>query len=386
LVDEHDISIALPPVSFRTEADPSQNIGKYVGFTYPAEGMQAPYASSLTPMLTLKYQGLILKIFKRHYGADTLVPLLVDMNGEEVQPELKEVLEINSGGADQALEDLLEHCLEEAQNYTHLQVSIWERSLAIDTRYSLQLKDIHIPGSPVVPYTISFKTSRFIDLTTHLQYCNALFNVAATEPLLNPAGFATEMNAFIERIQAGLQPGWDDAVENFYLDFLGVESGKLSPSPEQDFVSFIAGIDAVGEPLIWGIVIELTEPILGKEGVTTNLVPAFPSMDTGVYQNGAGILLLRDISGSRLLLFQRDGSGIFIPVTSTVSLPFNFNPATALRDSVAQYVRNTFTDKDATEQATLVNGQFNELLGFPGVSEAMTMVTGNLEIQIPTGL
>jgi hypothetical protein len=386
LVDEHDVSIDLQQIRFRTEADPSHNISKYIGFTYPAEGMQAPYPSSLTPMLTLKYQGLILKIFKKHYGMDALIPLLVDMNNEEVQPVLKDSIEINSGGADQALEDLLEHCLEGTEEYTHLQLSLWERSLATDMQYSLQLKDVHVNEAPTVPYTVSFTTSRFNDLPAHVQYCEALFNTAASEPLLNPASFANDMASFMQQVETHMQPGFDDAVERFYLDFMGVESGKLSPSPEQDFVSYVAGFDEDGEPLVWGMVIELTEPMLGKEGVTaTGFTNAFPGDDVGVYKDAGGTVLFRDVSGSRLLLFKRNNTGVFIPLNGTITIPFHFDPATALRNAVAKYVLDNFGDKDPTEQATMVTDQYNELLGFPGVTEAMTVATTNLDIQIPAG-
>jgi hypothetical protein len=386
LVSEKELTIPLAPVRFHTESTPSQNIRQYIGFTYPAEGMQSPYASSLAPMLTFKYQGLILKIYKKYYGTDALIPLLADINGQELQPVLKEVIDLNSGGADQALEDLLQHCLEEARVYTHLQLSVWERSLQPDTRYSLQLKDIHVAESPTVPYTISFKTSRFEDLTTQIQYIQDLFEEVVTEPLLSPESFDTDMQTFLNAILSGEQPGFDDAVEKFYLNFLGVESGKLSPSPDQDYVSFIAGMDENGQPLTLGIVIELTEPILGKEGVSTDLLPAFPGPEKGVYNNGGGLLLLRDVSGSRLLLFKRDTSSAFISFTGTASLEFQFDPQTALLDSIAQYVRATFTDKDEAEQVSLVSGQFTQLLGFPGITEAMAVVSGTLEIIIPEAL
>jgi hypothetical protein len=383
LVSEKEITIPLAPVRFHTESVPSQNIRQYIGFTYPSEGMQSPYASSLAPMLTFRYQGLILKIYKKYYGTDVLIPLLADINGQELQPVLKEAIDLNSGGADQALEDLLEHCLEEAQVYTHLQLSVWERSLLPDTRYSLQLKDIHVADSPTVPYTISFKTSRFENLTIHVGYIQGLFENVATEPLLSPGTFDTDMQAFLSAIQSGEIPGFDYAVEKFYLDFLGVESGKLSPSPDQDYVSFIAGIDETGQPLTWGVVIELTEPVLGKEGVSTDLIPAFPGSEKGVYSNADGLLLLRDVSGSRLLLFQRDAASAFIPFTGTATIEFQFDPRTVLRDSIAQYVRSTFTAKDEAEQATLVSSQFTQLLGFPGITEAMTVVSGTLDIIIP---
>src|SRR5690606_33426633 len=203
--------------------------------------------------------------------------------------------------------------------------SLWERSLSTDMQYSLQLRDVHVSAAPTVPYTVSFKTSRFNDLPAHVQYCEELFNTAASEPLLNPASFAIDMSLFMQQIETLVQPGFDDAVERFYLDFMGVESGKLSPSPEQDFVSFIAGFDEDGEPLVWGMVIELTEPILGKEGVTaTGFTNAFPVGDLGVYKDVGGTLLFRDVSGSRLLLFKRNNAGVFIPLTGTVTIPFRF--------------------------------------------------------------
>ena len=92
------------------------------------------------------------------------------------------------------------------------------------------------------------------------------------------------------------------------------------------------------------------------------------------------------MSGSRLLLFRRDTTLALIPFTGTASLEFQFDPRTALRDSIAQYVRATFTDKDEAEQAALVSGQFNQLLGFTGITEAMTVVSGILDIIIPEAL
>ena len=133
--DEKDITLSttdansnISPVRFRTEATPSREITNYLGFSYPAPDMQASYPDALAPLLTLKYQGIIQKIYRKHYGGGALRPLLVDVDGNEIEPELQGSLTINSVGSDEALADLLSHCLPRAQDCVKLHIFVWERS------------------------------------------------------------------------------------------------------------------------------------------------------------------------------------------------------------------------------------------------------------------
>ncbi len=383
-VQEKEISIStLPVVKFRTENIPTQNVRAYVGFTFPFEGQQAPYASCVTPLLTLRYQGLILKIFEKHFGAGTLIQLMTDVDGNELQPVLQDVLTINSGGDDAALEDLLEHCMPSAVEYVKLSISIWNIALATDTRYGLLLKDTH---DNTIPFSISFRTSKHQDFNTHVQYVQDLFETPGNDALINPASFVGDFNTFLDNIELGGIPTYDGAIEKFYLDFLGVESGKLSPLPDQDYVSFIVTSNAGGGMETWAIVIELNEPLLGKEGVWIDtLDPYIPGTDSGIFRTAGGLMLLRDHSGTRIILINRPG-GIVSQFSSAISLTMTFSSKLALLEAVEGYVRMTFPDKTTTEQDALVQQQFNELIAMPNISGAMVDVIQVLTIQPPPAL
>jgi len=383
-VQEKETEIVdLPVVKFKTESTPSQEVERYIGFTFPSKGSEAPYPACLTPLLTFRYQGLILKIYEKYYGAQSLKPLLVDIEGHEVEAVLMDTLTSFSGPEDAALNDLLSSCMSEAQDFVRLQVSIWERTLATNTRYSLQLKH---ENNGTVPFTISFLTSAFRDFSEHVQYVTRLFDTAGKSPLLNGTSFANNMRDFRDTVMTGTQNGYDDAIEKFYLEFLGVETGKLSPLPDQDYVSIILTTNEVGETITWGIAIELREPLLGKEGVTFDMSDIMPGKLIGMFITPDNTLLMRDFSGSRILLFKQAPDTSIIPFEDPISLTCSFNSKNALRNSIAAYVMETFSDKTAPEQDSLATAQFNQLMLLPHISAAMVAITENLNIEIPEEL
>ncbi|MEJ7736995.1 MAG: hypothetical protein WKF97_06175 [Chitinophagaceae bacterium] len=380
---EEPIRSTLQPVRFRTETEPTQFIDIYLAFCFPMKGMQDPYPDALTPMITFKNQGFIQKIYRKHYGADVLIPLLADIDGNEVPPVLQQTIPLYSSGSDEALEQLLQSCLPNAADFVNITVSIWERNLVVNTRYSLQLKDIHEPDQPKVPFTISFKTSRFRNMTQHVQYIENLFVTGAQDPLLDAPFFSNQMVAFINSIRDNTQAAFDKAIETFYLNFLGVDGGKLGPAPEEDYVSYIVGLSGVGDPEIWGIAIELVEPLIGKEGVSVDPVVLPGLEEKGIIITADNILIMRDASGSRILLFFAVTDTAFATITADITLDFVFKPKEAIRGSIAKYVLDTFIDKTPAQQATLIGEQLNVVTGLPNVGAAMAEVSATLTITMP---
>jgi hypothetical protein len=219
-----------------------------------------------------------------------------------------------------------------------------------------------------------------------VQYIQDLFETPGNDALINPASFVGDFNTFLANIETGAIPSYDGAIEKFYLDFLGVESGKLSPLPDQDYVSFIVTSNAGGEMETWAIAIELNEPLLGKEGVWIDtLAPYIPDINTGIFQTASGVMLLRDHSGTRIILVNSPG-GIVSQFTSPISLTMTFSSKLALLEAVEAYVRMTFPDKTSTEQDALAQQQFNELIAMPNISSAMVDVIHVLTIQPPSAL
>ncbi|NOX93053.1 MAG: hypothetical protein GXP18_11590, partial [Gammaproteobacteria bacterium] len=382
-----DDDSGIQAVQFTTEATPSHDIERYLGFTYPMPGMQAPYPASLAPFITLKYQGMIKNIYKKYYGRDVLFPVLVDIDGNELAPALEDTLTLQSSSSDQALQELLSTCLPNAEDFVKLQISVWQRTLQTDTRYSLQLKDESNPDSPKIPFTISFNTSIFPDLSSHVTHVESLFNAVEQDPLFNVSTFSSECIILINNILFGSISGFDESVEKFYFDFMGVEGGRLNPLPTGDYASYLVGINSSGESEIWGFAIESGEPLLGKEGISIAIKPGFESHALkGIYVTDNDLCLIRDRSGSRVIILNSADLTSFQRFTSDITLDIAFSTTKVLRASIENYISINFPDLDDTEQNLLINTQLSETMAIPDISGAMTSSTSTLTIEIPTEL
>jgi len=120
-----------------------------------------------------------------------------------------------------------------------------------------------------------------------------------------------------------------------------------------------------------GIVIELTEPFLVKK-VSAQIFCRLSRALKKVFIVMRVIIAAKDVQ-DRASFVPEGYCACIHTLHRNSQLEFQFDPRTALRDSIAQYVRATFTDKDEVEQTMLVTGQFNQLLGFTGITEAMTV-------------
>jgi hypothetical protein len=373
-------------VRFRTEAAPSQEIKKYVGFTFPFERTGPLYPSRLIPVLSLKSRGLIRKIYEKHYGADVLRPKLVDFNGNAVEPVLTQPLEAGSTPFDEWLEQLAQECVPAARGFTYIQAEVWARNLVPAMDYSLQLEDSSQPD-PRAAYSVSFRTSRYESFEEHVARAQDLFADATQVPVLHQATAAATLGSIIGGVAAGTRAGFDDAVEEVYRSLLGISNARLGPlfgAGEHGFAAGIVGREA-GALRLWGMALELAEPLVGKEGVEVlNRKPGSEGLaDRGIFLtlfNGQHRLLLRDRSGSRVLIFNAADAGTFTPIQTDTHVGLSFSQEPSVRVSVADYVSRTLIHKSPAEQAAEVTAIVNQLKGNAQTSALFEVVSRSLAI------
>ena len=348
-------------VRFRTEAAPSQSVAAYVAFTFPGPDMQPLYPDTVVPLISLKNRGLIDKIFEKHYGPGTLQTRVVDIDGNEIPKQLTTFLELGSAPTDEALEALAAACLPNAQGLTHLQLQVWQKELETNTPYALQLVNTH-PAEDRIEQNVSFVTSRFADLQEHVAHTAGLFAAAIHIPVLDHAGAEATLAAAVGGALSGALPTHDHLVERIYRELLGEDTGRLAlryGSAGTDFAAYLVGRDMLGNLHTWGAVIELGEPILGKEGVTvTNLTAGMGGhTDKGLYFIGTGAqrgLVVRDFSASRLLLLHTPDGGVFTGLPPSSELSLQFSGEASLRTAIERYVARTYATLTAAEQSNHV--------------------------------
>lgn len=362
----------LKTIRFRTEANPSQNVSKYLGFVFPAANGQRPYAASAVPLITFKYQGLIRKIYEKH--GRNLEPTLLDMNGNEIETTLVNTLETHSGGFDAALQELLAQCLPHVQTLPYLKMFSWARVLAPDMRYSLQLSDDSDPADPRTPFNVSFQTSRYPDFTAHADAVTELLAEAGRNPVTNSETAASQLANFIGSVYNGTVPSYDGAVEQFYRQILGQDGGRLAPDATQDYVSLLVGLDPADptNELVWGAVFELVEPLVGNESVLLNVQANSAAwQEKGITLTNENCLILRDASASRVIILNSGDGQNFAPFNNDLYLALNFTPEEPLRRSIAEYVALTFPDQSAAQQATTVAAAIANVRSDPEINDAL---------------
>ena len=347
-------------IKFRTENTPTQDISKYVGFSFPMPEMQPMYTSSFLPLITLKNQGLIQKIFEKHYGANSLTTKVVDINGNEIKKRKVSSLNIGSLPTDAALEALVASCLPQAQHMTHLKVDVFERSLLPNTYYSLQLEDSS-SATVKIPYTVSFKTSNYKKLKPHVIAYEKLWNDAVHLPILDHNTASATLNSILAPVINGNATGFDSVIEKVYQQLLGVDGGRLAPQygKQGDLSAYLVSRDAAGVLHQWGQVIEFSEPILGKEGVGLKHLKAGTEslQEKGIYTTKIGTqhrLLLIDHGGSRMLILNSTNGLAFTPITTNTVIRFQFSLEESLRIAIELYINKTYIHLSDVEKAAKV--------------------------------
>lgn len=373
----------MNPLTFVTGNEPTQNVRDYLGFTYPSENMQAPYTDGLAPLITFKNQGLILKIYNKYYNSsNVLQPLVVDFEGNEIGPVLDQTITINSGGSDGALGDLLGTCLPQAQDFVKLKINVWDISLNTDTRYSLQLADKHDAANVEIPFTMSFITSKFTNLLAHTVYVESLFDNEIEQIPIIDAAFETTLSNTLAAVAAGTLVGFDDLVDKLYLDLAGIDDGRIGEDGNVDTIAYLIRQNALEVNQVIGVIIELNEPLIGKEGIIVNNKPAFNQHATQgiIVTNNMSIIM--DTSGSRLIIFNSNDLNTYNPMIDNMGINITFRPVDSLRKAITDFVALNFINEDAAEQSTRVTAQLNKALAISQVATAMTEKSSILNLKI----
>lgn len=375
-------------LTFVTEDIPSQNISKYVGFSFPMPEMQPLYTDAFLPLITLKNRGLIQKIFEKHHGPNKLKTRVVDINGNEIEKRKTTSLDIGSSPSDEALEALVSDCLPNAQHMTHLKVDVFERSLLTDTFYSLQLENS--ASTPVkIPYTVSFKTSKYKALKPHVLAYQKLWQDAAQIPVLDHNTTAATLSSIITPVLNGNAVGFDATIEKIYQQVLGIDGGKLAPlyGTNGDLTAHLIAKDTNGDMHCWAKVIEFSEPLFGKEGVNlTNIKAGTKALNAfGIYHTKVASqqrFILVDHSGTRMLILNTTDGVTFKTLKTATKVHFEFALENALKAAISQYVERTFIHLSDAQKTTKTNDALQQTKGLPGLATILQPKQNVLNIPV----
>ena len=392
-INERNFQISTQPagselktITFRTESAPSQDIGKYLGFSFPAPEMQAPYPGALIPLITFKYQGLIKKIFRKHFGSQVLKPQLVDINGNTVEAELTQTVQINSGSIDEIVSELLQDCLPHAQELVRMEMLVWTSDLQTNMPYSLQIKNTSAAELEDIPFNVSFTTSRHRTMSDHIAAVENLFDPAGQQPVSDSSTVATQLKALIQAIIEGQSPAFDHAVEDIYRRLLSQDGGTITDGGQQDAAAFIVGIDeTTAKQHIWGVLIELSEPLIRKEGVSLdNIKPAFSALaEKGLLITLNDLVIVHDASGSRMFIFHSDNAEDFTPFDTDIELVFRFSIENALEQVIRNYIHQNYLAKSEADKEDLVTDTLDEVKSIPEIMAILGEATATLTLNLP---
>ncbi len=385
-----EIDSGIETVVFRTETAPTQNVTKYLGFTFPSGRIQPVYAASAVPLISLKYQGIIQNIFQKHYGEEVLNPQMVDINGDVILPQIVSVVDLFSSPADQSLEDMLATCVPQAETIANLKLLIWAGALLKDMSYSLQMVDSSDPNELKTPVNISFKTSRYESFGEHMAAIANLVMNGRLEAVANSSSVSTDIENFIKLMTHFDGPAYsfDGAIERFYRDILSLDGGSIGNTNNEDSLTFLVGIDPDDSSetgvLIWGVVIELTEPLLSKAGIALNVEDSYSLwLDVGLNKTTDGYLILRDLVASRMIILNTVDGLTFTPFTDDINLGVVFNSEFAVRQELETYVELAYPNKEELEQTAEVERAIAEMKQIPEVDEAFVVSSQTLIIPLP---
>ena len=378
-------------VRFRTEANPTQSVNAYVGFTFPEPDMEPLYPDAISPLISLKYRGLIQKIYEKYYSSDVLQSKVIDINGNEIPKLLTSTLELGSAPTDAALEQLAADCLPQAQGMSHLQLDVWEKSLNTDTPYALQLVNSG-PVEDIIEKNIQFRTSRFVGILEHAQHVEELFDEAVHIPVLDHNSVGTTLQNIVSAAMSGSIPSHDQLVETIYRQLLGEDTGRLAlryGSAGSDFAAYLISRDVSGLLHVWGFVIELIEPILSKSGVSLgSTIPAMQDYESmGMYFTGVGgqrRLIIRDFSSSRLIVLNTSDGVTFNSLQTSTLLRLKFSGDASLQAAITNYVNLNFGHESEISRNSRINATITQLRAIPQLAGTMTSKNANINIQTVT--
>lgn len=375
-------------IKFKTEATPTQDVTKYVGFSFPMPGMQPLYTNSFLPLISLKYHGLIEKIYHKYYGPNKLKTKLVDINDNEITKRKTTTLNLGSLPTDSALEELVASCLPQAQNMTHVKLDIFERNLLPDTFYSLQLEDSS-KSKVSIPYTASFKTSKFKHLEAHVKSYQSLWETPTQLPALDHDTVETSLINIINPVILGNASGFDNAIEKLYQQILGINGGRLAQlyGSKNDLVAQLVSKDNIGQLHVWGHIMEFSEPLLTKEGVhLKNLKTGTETLkDKGIYItkiNTQNRLILVDHSGSRMVILNSTNGTNFNTIQTDSVVEFEFSLENALKQAIFQYIETTFIHYTDAEKDTETLKVLQETKNLEGLDNLLTIQEQKLTIPV----
>jgi hypothetical protein len=354
-----DPDATLKTVRFRTEASPTQDPERYVGLTWPAvrDGSASPhYPDHFRPFLTLRNDGLLRKIHTRHAGAEVLRSEIVDIHGVPLAPQIVDTINIGSSPLDDTFESVVSQCLPDAQQLSWARLDIWQAQLATKSAYSLQLTDLR-DGATSPHWGRSLRTSAFATFAAHTAYVEALVAEAGVLPVVDAGAAPEVLAAAIGAARAGSAPGRDGLVEALYRNLLGVDGGSLRRhfgAPGADFAGHIVGRQDDG-PCVWGVVLELDEPLVGRDGVSlpNRTAPDAEALaERGlqfVDEAGLPLLLVADTAGTRVIVFRSPDGVSFTPFEADAPLSLRFAPGDELTALARRYVEATSRPLGAAE-------------------------------------
>ncbi|HEX2125795.1 MAG TPA: hypothetical protein VHF45_04470 [Thermoleophilaceae bacterium] len=345
-----ELDTTLRTVRFRTEGVPSQDPERYVGLTYPAvrDGSASPYyPDHFRPFFTLRNNGLIHKVYGRHYGAAVLRSEIVDIHGTPLAPEIVDTINIGSSPLDETFEDVVSQCLPDAQHLSWVRIDVWQAQLSTGRDYSMQLTDLR-PGATSPLWSRSFRTSAFRTFPEHVEHAEVLLADAQVLPVVDATTVRQTLAGLVGAVRSGAAPGRDALVEAIYRELLGIDGGSLRRhfGVAADFAGYVIGRDETGERL-WGMVLELDEPLIGRQGVSlTDLVPADAEAlaAQGLHLVDKGDerqLLVADSAGTRVIVLNSGDAVDFAPFGGEVKIALRYAPGDELTLLARRYLEAT---------------------------------------------
>ena len=298
-------------VRFRTEAVPSQDPERYVGLTYPAarDGSASPYyPDHFRPFFTLKSGGLLPQDLRpplrrrRAPLRDRRHPRHAARARDRRHRQLRLV-----AARRERSRTCVSQCLPAAQHLSWGRLDVWQAQLAPARDYSMQLTDLR-PGATPPLWSRSFRTSAFRTFAAHVAHAVDLLSRAEVLPVVDAAA-------------AGADPREPDrrGAERRRARPRCAGRGDLprpprhrrrQPAPAlrragRRLRRPLIGRDETGEKL-WGVVLELDEPLIGRQGVSVTSIRPMPSAGgAGALRRRRGgerLLLVSDSAGTRVII------------------------------------------------------------------------------------
>jgi hypothetical protein len=378
----------LRTIRFRTASEPTREIAPYIGFVYPAAGLSPVYADQTVPLVSFRDNGLIKRIYEAYRGSDVLKPVIRNAAGEKLDIRTTQALWVSSSAAGEVMEGLIAPCLTEAQGFTRIEVDIFERRLEPDTRYALSVEDTSLSRpSDLPPYRAAFRTSHFKTFSAHLGAANALMASPVEVPLVGSDPTQILAPIFAD-VSSGALAGYDDLVEAIYRRALAHETGRLAPEfgTGGEVAAQMVAQTSQGTVTAFGFALELTEPLIGKEGVGfggTAIDPPATLRNKGIALQQAGtqvLMTVRDRSGSRLLVFRSASASTFAPILSPLQLHLTFDGSMAVRAAVDDYVKRNFAALTAADQVNKAQAIMTDLESKPEMTGGLVTESGALEL------